>query len=73
MTGRRTVWFAALALGAVLVLFGLQLHDTQKTMRRDIEARFRDRAEGDVGPHRRRLLRDRLAGVGSTLHHCCGQ
>ena len=45
MTGRRTVWVAALALGAVLVLFGLQLHDTQKTMRRDIEARFRDRAE----------------------------
>jgi two-component system sensor histidine kinase/response regulator len=45
MIGRRTIWIAALGLAVVLVLFGIQLHDTQSTMRRDIEARFRDRAE----------------------------
>jgi hypothetical protein len=45
MTGRRGIWIAGIGLAVVLVLFGIQLHDTQTTMRRDIEARFRDRAE----------------------------
>jgi signal transduction histidine kinase/CheY-like chemotaxis protein len=45
MTGRRGIWIAGIGLAVVLVLFGFQLHDTQTTMRRDIEARFRDRAQ----------------------------
>jgi two-component system, sensor histidine kinase and response regulator len=45
MTGRRWIWIAGIGLAAVLVAFGIQLHGTQSTMRDDIEARFRDRAE----------------------------
>jgi hypothetical protein len=39
------VAIAGLVLVAVLVRFALQLHSTQTTTRRDVEARFRDRAE----------------------------
>jgi signal transduction histidine kinase/CheY-like chemotaxis protein/HPt (histidine-containing phosphotransfer) domain-containing protein len=45
MTRVRIVWIAAAGLAAVLALFAVQLVQTQRTMRHDIEARFRDRAE----------------------------
>jgi signal transduction histidine kinase/CheY-like chemotaxis protein/HPt (histidine-containing phosphotransfer) domain-containing protein len=45
MTRSRVIWIAAAGLAAILAVFAAQLLQTQRTMRRDIEARFRDRAE----------------------------
>jgi signal transduction histidine kinase/DNA-binding response OmpR family regulator len=48
MTARKanaTIGIAALLFIAVLVLFGRELHNSQTTARRDVEARFRDRAQ----------------------------
>jgi signal transduction histidine kinase/CheY-like chemotaxis protein len=41
----RVIWIAVAGLAVFLALFAVQLLDTQRTMRHDIEARFRDRAE----------------------------
>jgi signal transduction histidine kinase/DNA-binding response OmpR family regulator len=44
-TANLAVGAAALAVLAVLTVFAIELRDSQATTRRDVEARFRDRAE----------------------------